>query len=256
MVLGMPMTGTPSRWRRRANDRVPSPPTATRLSSRRNWSTCSTASVRSTLPSGPGGGAMLFRCSGTLSAWTSAGLIRELWSTVPPLRSMVRVLATVSGMSHSELSAPWKGTVWSSAAHPRRSPRTSYPASAIRTTSCLIAAFRPGTSPPPVRIPTRFAMRNDRVRSHPSDGHQPVDQVDHAVGVAPFVVVPGDHLDVAVPLGMSRQGVEDGRMRVADDVGGDQRHLAVFDDPGERPRGGLADRIVDVRGRDVLAQPA
>ena len=35
---------------------------------------------------------------------------------------------------------------------------TSYPSSSIRQTSCWMAAFNPGTSPPPVRMPTRFAI--------------------------------------------------------------------------------------------------
>ncbi len=84
--------------------------------------------------------------------------MREVCSTVPPLRSMVRVLARVNGTTHSELSAPAAGTMLSSAAQPRRRPMTSLPASSMRPTKPLIAMLRPGTSPPPVRMPMRFAM--------------------------------------------------------------------------------------------------
>ena len=88
----------------------------------------------------------------------SAGLIRELCRIVPPLRSIVRVLARVSGTSQEELSASWYGLTWRRAAQPRRSPSTSYPSSSIRQTNCWMAALSPGTSPPPVRMPTRFAI--------------------------------------------------------------------------------------------------
>ena len=51
--------------------------------------------------------------------------MREVWRMVPPLRSMVRVLARVSGTTQAELSAPWNGRTLSSAAQPRRRPTTS-----------------------------------------------------------------------------------------------------------------------------------
>ena len=36
-----------------------------------------------------------------------------------------------------------------------------------------------------------------------------LDNINAAVGIAPFVVVPGDHPGVAVALGLSHQGIED-----------------------------------------------
>ena len=54
-------------------------------------------------------------------------------------------------------------------------------------------------------------------------------EVHEAVGVAPFVVIPGNNLDlVADDLGQA--GVEDRRGRVADDVGGDDRLVRVGQD--------------------------
>src|SRR3954447_2783087 len=110
---------------------------------------------------------------------------------------MVRVLARVRGTSQAELSASWYGLTWRRAAQPRRSPTTSYPSSSIRQTNCWMAAFKPGTSPPPVRMPTRLVIAAPPALQS-SHRHQPVDQVRHPVRVPPLVVVPGHDLDVAV----------------------------------------------------------
>ncbi|TFY55583.1 hypothetical protein EVG20_g9264 [Dentipellis fragilis] len=62
------------------------------------------------------------------------------------------------------------------------------------------------------------------------------EEIAHALGVAPLVVVPGDELD---EVGVERDAggrVEDGRVRVADEVGGDDRVLGVLDDALVRAR--------------------
>jgi hypothetical protein len=46
--------------------------------------------------------------------------------------------------------------MFSSEAQPRRRPIISHGSSSIRQTKALMAALRPGTSPPPVRMPMRF----------------------------------------------------------------------------------------------------
>ena len=48
---------------------------------------------------------------------------------------------------------------------------------------------------------------------------QPLDQVDDTVGVAPLVVVPGEHLDQVSAEHVGGLGIEDRRVRVADYVG-------------------------------------
>jgi hypothetical protein len=68
----------------------------------------------------------------------------------------------------------------------------------------------------------------------PSAGGEELQRVDHSVGEAPLVVVPGDHLHVAA-VDAGESSVEDGRGGVADDVGGDQRVVGVLEDAGERP---------------------
>lgn len=53
------------------------------------------------------------------------------------------------------------------------------------------------------------------------------DEVEAAAGVAPLVVVPGDELDeVLVQLDTGR-GIEDGGVRVAVEVSGDESVLGV-----------------------------
>ena len=54
---------------------------------------------------------------------------------------------------------------------------------------------------------------------------------DHLVGEAPFVVVPGHHLDQGGVHDPGQVEVDDGGARVANDVGGDQRILRDAEDP-------------------------
>ena len=59
------------------------------------------------------------------------------------------------------------GSYSSSAAQPRRKPITSCPSCATRLTTALMQGLRPGTSPPPVRIPIRIASASSLVCSMP-----------------------------------------------------------------------------------------
>src|SRR4029453_10521370 len=78
-------------------------------------------------------------------------------------------------------------------------------------------------------------------------------QVDKALGVAPLVVVPAEHLgQLAVALGQGR--VEDAGGVVADDVTGAGRLARVADDPLQRPVGGGAVGVVDLLDGGVAAQ--
>jgi hypothetical protein len=56
------------------------------------------------------------------------------------------------------------------------------------------------------------------------------DQLDNTARVAPLVVVPRDELDEVGVQGDARSGVEDGRVRVSDKVGRDDRVLGVAED--------------------------
>src|SRR5699024_9827214 len=58
-------------------------------------------------------------------------------------------------------------------------------------------------------------------------------QVHEAVGVAPFVVIPGNNLDlVADDLGQT--GVKDGRRRIPHNIGGDDGLIRVGEEALER----------------------
>ena len=56
------------------------------------------------------------------------------------------------------------------------------------------------------------------------------EQVEHAAGVAPLVVVPADELDEVVVEGDAGLGVEDGGVGVAVQIGGDNIVLGVRHD--------------------------
>src|SRR5699024_10478875 len=77
-------------------------------------------------------------------------------------------------------------------------------------------------------------------------GTDEVDEVDDAVGVAPLVVVPADHLDL-VADDLRQAGVEDAARRVGLDVLGDDRGLRVGEQALHRALGrGLAHDLVDL----------
>src|SRR4029077_14974076 len=64
-------------------------------------------------------------------------------------------------------------------------------------------------------------------------------QIDAAIGVAPLVVVPGEELDEGPVDHLGLLGVEDGGVRIGDDVTGDDRVLRVLEDPLEGSRRGF-----------------
>ena len=80
-----------------------------------------------------------------------------------------------------------------------------------------------------------------------------LEHVDAAVGVAPLVVVPGDDLHERALHDRGQQAVDDRRVRVADDVRGDDRVLGVLQDPGEGALGGGGERGVDLLDARRLA---
>src|SRR5215211_6795500 len=78
-------------------------------------------------------------------------------------------------------------------------------------------------------------------------------QVDKSLGVAPFVVVPAEHLgQVAVGLGQGR--VEDAGGVVADDVAGHDRVGRVADDALQRALGGGPVGVVDLLDGGLAAE--
>src|SRR6476660_4726185 len=102
------------------------------------------------------------------------------------------------------------------------------------------------------RTPTR--TRSSTVRIGRSDGGADVErEIREPVGVAPFVVVSADHLDlVADHLGEPR--VEDARARVGDDVGGDDRVLGVLQEALELALSGRLHRGVDLLDRRLATR--
>jgi len=79
-----------------------------------------------------------------------------------------------------------------------------------------------------------------------------LNEVKHAVGVAPLVVVPRDELDEVVVERDAGLGVEDGRVRVGDEVGRDDVLVRVREDALHRAVGGLLDLRADVGVRGAL----
>lgn len=60
-----------------------------------------------------------------------------------------------------------------------------------------------------------------------------LDEIEHLVGVADFVVIPADDLDEGIRQRDAGLGVEDGRARIAEEVGRDDRFIGVAEDPLE-----------------------
>ena len=81
-------------------------------------------------------------------------------------------------------------------------------------------------------------------------------EVDEPVGVAPLVVVPGDDLDLGLVDHAGQRRVEDRRVRGLDDVGGDDRVLAVGEDAGQRAGvGARGEGAVDLLDARRAARP-
>ena len=122
--------------------------------------------MQSTVPSGVATRSSARTHAGTSSGLTLAGLMREVCRMVPPVRSMVRTESRVRGMVHSPSALGSSGLICTTLNQPRRRPTTSMSCCSARLTTALIATFRPGTSPPPVRIPIRrFAVIGTYSRS-------------------------------------------------------------------------------------------
>jgi hypothetical protein len=131
----MPTTGSPASKRRRATASVSSPPRAITPSSPRRSTFVSTSLDRS-------------RFGSLLPEPQWKGFVRDAPRRLPPSRYHVRTSA------RSRVHA-WSTASSRSPAQPSHRPTTSTPSSAARYTAPRIAAFTPGASPPPTRMPSR-----------------------------------------------------------------------------------------------------
>src|SRR2546430_9339625 len=135
IVLGTPTVGKPASWSFAAKLSVSSPPIGTSAST--PW--CRRVLVTRTIPS----------CS-------LAGLVRDVPRMVPPVGRMPRTSAGVSSSISPSSMQP---------AQPFLTPLTWCPSWNARRATARIAAFKPGASPPPVRIPIRTRNRLRRLES-------------------------------------------------------------------------------------------
>src|ERR1700693_2005298 len=85
-------------------------------------------------------------------------------------------------------------------------------------------------------------------------GRDQIDQVDDAAGIAPFVVVPGEHLDGVIAEHHGRRRVEDRRVRVVEEVHRHQLLIAHREDALELPTRRLAHLGVHVLGGRALGE--
>src|SRR5690349_6071618 len=69
---------------------------------------------------------------------------------------MPRTLSRESGRLLAANDAGSLGSISSKPCHPRRKPTTSQPRSSALSVTDRMQALRPGTSPPPVRMPIRI----------------------------------------------------------------------------------------------------
>src|SRR5438093_547728 len=141
IVLGTPTTGSPFFHKARTMPSVPSPPIATRASSRFARKESSSSCVRSRSSQEPSG-----RCTRHLR-----GLPRfDVPRIVPPRCVMPRTSFGPSGISSASPSR---------LPNPRLIPAHSQPRCTALSTTARMSAFRPGASPPPVamRILSRFS---------------------------------------------------------------------------------------------------
>ena len=154
MVLGIATTWKPSWCMRQAKLSVSSPPIGMIASISRASSTLRMWRVQSTVPLVVGTLSSCLIKSGTWSGAILLGFVRDVWRTVPPVLSMVRTFSTVRSIVDRDIVEGSSGLIDKRPSHPRRMPimRISW-LSACETTA-LMATLRPGTSPPPVSIPT------------------------------------------------------------------------------------------------------
>lgn len=158
------------------------------------------------------------RCEGELGIGLTVGApeVRghdDLRSTSASAR---RVGADATMRPGSVISPPSNGTL--------RSERTS--------------TVRPSTQrpadPSASELPLLSKLRSERLGDE-------ADEVGEAVGVAPLVVVPGDDLDLVVD-DLRQTRVEDRRVRVGDDVRGDDRCVGVLQDALRGPSAAASSR--------------
>ena len=84
-------------------------------------------------------------------------------------------------------------------------------------------------------------------------GGNEVDKVNEAVGIAPFVVVPGTDLD-ELTVNAGQTSVKDGRVSVALDVGGNVGIFGVTEDALELAFSGLLHSGVDFVNGNLAAE--
>ena len=70
-------------------------------------------------------------------------------------------------------------------------------------------------------------------------------QIRAAIGVTPFVVVPAEHAAVAITVGAGHQGVNNRRVRIADDVARYQRNFGILHDAIEGTCRRIANHLID-----------
>src|SRR3972149_3147681 len=87
------------------------------------------------------------------------GLVRDVCSHVPPVRSIVRTIARFSSIAFAAIVSGCSRLMLTNPPQPCRRPTAWSPSSSARFTRALMHGFKPGTSPPPVRIPTRLIIR-------------------------------------------------------------------------------------------------
>src|SRR5688572_14242709 len=83
---------------------------------------------------------------------------------------------------------------------------------------------------------------------------QQLQQVAHSARITPFVVIPVQHANEAATTDLGELRIVNRRMRIADDVGGDERLVAVLQNARQRTVGCTFDHGMDIRNADVPAQ--
>ena len=126
IVFGIPISGMPAEWRTDENESVSSPPIVTRWLRPRCSMVSRTCWVRSYTPSEVWRSATVAGSSqgGSAEARILRGFVRELWSIVPPVRSIVRVLLRSRIRTYSG-SGSGPRRWWVRPSQPRRMPTTS-----------------------------------------------------------------------------------------------------------------------------------
>jgi len=77
-------------------------------------------------------------------------------------------------------------------------------------------------------------------------------QIEDSVGVAPFVVVPGDQLDEVGVKGDTSLSIEDGGSSITDEILGDDFFISVAEDTLQFTFGSLLDDLADFFVRSTL----